>query len=77
MKLGTYTDLDIEKFVVNEWAFCALYLLLPFHILAQTPPAHAGYGSRGEIGVFGEYSNDSSHMLLGQARNRKLLDFGV
>lgn len=38
---------------------------------------HADYGSTAEIGVFGEYSNDSSHILIGQARNRKLLDFGV
>jgi hypothetical protein len=37
----------------------------------------APYARRNTLGVFTAYSPDSSHMLLGEAENRKLLDFGV
>jgi opacity protein-like surface antigen len=44
---------------------------------AQTSPEKPYYARVNTFGVFGAYSGDSSHMLLGSAENRKLLDFGV
>jgi len=35
------------------------------------------YGSRTVISVFADYSNDSSHMFLGQEQNRKIGGLGV
>jgi hypothetical protein len=56
-------------------ALFALLLSVPA-ALAQTKP-HALYYSRlNTVGFFGEYSNTSSHILLGVSRNRKLLNFG-
>lgn len=44
---------------------------------AQVKPAGYPYYSRlNTFGFFGEYSNDSSHMVLGYAEDRKLLNFG-
>jgi opacity protein-like surface antigen len=43
---------------------------------SQTAPVPAHYSRLNTFGVFGEYSNDSSHIILGTAENRKLLDFG-
>jgi len=43
----------------------------------QVQPAAYPYYSRvNTFGFFGEYSNDSSHMFLGFAEQRKLLNFG-
>jgi Lipid A 3-O-deacylase (PagL) len=44
---------------------------------AQTHPDNEYYAQGNTLGVFGAYSADSSHMLLGYAENRELLDFGV
>lgn len=45
---------------------------------AQIAPTVSPYYARNNtFSVFGAYSNDSSRMLLGNAENRKLLDFGV
>ena len=45
----------------------------PQAVIAKNP-----YFSRANsFGVFGAYSNDSSHILLGDAENRRLLSFGV
>lgn len=41
---------------------------------ARTQPFY--YSRLNSFGLFGEYSNNSSHILLGIAQNRKLLDFG-
>lgn len=43
--------------------------------LAQTETPFR-YTPKVELGAFAEYSNDSSHILLGQAEGRKLLNFG-
>lgn len=54
-----------------------LFLLLSVTAaLAQTRTGHTFYSRLNSFGFFGEYSNDSSHILLGSAQNRKLLDFG-
>lgn len=44
---------------------------------AQTSPEKPYYARTNTFGVFTAYSGDSSHMLLGDAENRKLLEFGV
>jgi opacity protein-like surface antigen len=44
---------------------------------AQSPESSPYYARRNTFGVFGAYSGDSSHMLLGSAENRRLLQFGV
>lgn len=46
-------------------------------ILAQSSRENALYIRRNTLGVFGAYSPNSSHMLLGDARNRELLNIGV
>ena len=65
-----------------------LFLVRPFLILlavtfvsiaarSQTPDANPYFARKNTFSVFGAYSNDSSHILLGLSENRKLLDFGV
>jgi len=44
---------------------------------AQAPADNTYYSRKNTFGFFGAYSGDSSHMLLGDAENRKLLEFGV
>lgn len=44
---------------------------------SQTQPRSEYYARRNTLGVFGAYSADSSHILLGYAENRELLDFGI
>lgn len=44
---------------------------------AQASPENPYYARVNTFGIFTAYSGDSSHMLLGAAQNRKLLDFGV
>ena len=56
-----------------------LFALLLFgsRAFSQVTPTNTNYYSRlNGFGLFGEYSNDSSHILIGYSRNRKLLDFG-
>jgi opacity protein-like surface antigen len=44
---------------------------------AQSPDANPFFARRNTFSFFSAYSNDSSHILLGYAENRKLLDFGA
>ena len=44
---------------------------------AQTRPDNPYYARKNTFGLFGAFSDDSSHILLGSADNRKLLDIGV
>jgi Lipid A 3-O-deacylase (PagL) len=53
----------------------ALLLSVPA-AFSQAAPDHPYYSRLNSFGIFGEYSNDSSHILLGYSQNRKLLDFG-
>lgn len=46
-------------------------------ILAQSKAASPYYARINSFGFFGAYSGDSSHILMGDAQNRKLLEFGV
>jgi len=45
--------------------------------MAQTAPEQPYYSRVNTFGVLAAYSNDSSHMLLGVAENRRLLNFGA
>ena len=45
--------------------------------VGQTKPENPLYARVNTFGVFGAYSGDSSHIVLGYAQNRKLLNFGV
>lgn len=45
--------------------------------MGQTKPENSFYSRVNVFGVFGAYSGDSSHILLGTAEQRKLLSFGV
>ncbi|MDR3736238.1 MAG: acyloxyacyl hydrolase [Acidobacteriaceae bacterium] len=57
--------------------FCAFCLsAFPYTVAQSAKPDAQSYVRRNSFGIFGEYSNDSSHMLLGQAENRKLLTVG-
>lgn len=44
---------------------------------AQTPPERVVYARRNTFGILAAYSPDSSHILLGVAERRKLLNIGV
>lgn len=56
-----------------------LFVALPFGpwrlSIAQSP--EQPFARRNSFGIVAAYSNDSSHMILGDAENRRLLDFGV
>jgi hypothetical protein len=60
---------------------CLLTLLIMARwngrISAQTRPETPDYARVNTLGVFGAYSPDSSHILLGVAENRELLEFGL
>src|ERR1700683_718255 len=56
--------------------FFALFLIAST-ALAQSWEATPFFARKNPLSVFGAYSNDSSHILLGYAENRKLLDFGA
>ncbi len=54
-------------------------LLVPFGpgLRAQKQPDSPFYARRNTFGFFTAYANDSSHMLLGNAENRKLFEVGA
>lgn len=55
-----------------------MMLLLPWRTAgAQTGNENRSYGRLNSFGVFAAYSGDSSHMILGVAEKRKLLNIGV
>lgn len=54
-----------------------LALLCASVAFSQSSPARPYYSRLNTFGLFGEYSNNSSHIALGLAQNRKLLDFGA
>jgi opacity protein-like surface antigen len=51
-------------------------LLCASAAFSQANRDHSFYSRLNTFGVFGEYSNDSSHIVLGLSQNRKLLDLG-
>jgi opacity protein-like surface antigen len=61
--------------------FCLLALLgsilMASTAVAQTQLESSYFARKNTFSFFGAYSNDSSHILMGQARYRKLVDFGA
>ena len=54
------------------------FLLIPvLSASAQTRNTSAYFAPENSLGIFGAYSNDSSHILLGDAEQRKLVLFGI
>lgn len=47
------------------------------HSFSQALPATPSYGAVNTFSIFSEYSNDSSHMLLGISQDRHLLNIGA
>lgn len=72
---------DREVRFTPRW-FLSLAVCLAFSVGITVVPAqtvtNSSYGARrNTIGIFGSYSPNSSHILLGAARDRRLLGFGV
>jgi opacity protein-like surface antigen len=63
----------------SSFRFLTLLILslLPASGWSQTAPAKDFYARANTFGIFTAYSNNSSHILLGNAENRKLLNIGV
>lgn len=61
---------------IRSLALLTLLLSVTGGAFSQTPPEPAYYSRLNTFGIFAEYSNDSSHIVVGSAENRKLLDFG-
>lgn len=64
-----------RSLVFPALAFATTSLLLAASSAAQS--ADQPYARRNSFGIIAAYSNDSSHILMGLAENRRLLDFGV
>ncbi|HUB28607.1 MAG TPA: acyloxyacyl hydrolase [Terracidiphilus sp.] len=61
-------------------AGCAyLFLFLPAHVVARAQSVSDGpfFARRQSFGIVAQYSNDSSHILIGQTEQRKILNLGV
>src|ERR1700689_5547398 len=61
---------------ICPFALLAAALCAP-HASAQSPTQSPYYARANTLGIFGAYSADSSHMLLGDAEHRMLLNIGV
>jgi hypothetical protein len=61
---------------ICSFAFLAA-MLGASHAFAQTGTDTSYYARANTLGVFGAYSPDSSHMLLGDAEHRMLLNIGI
>lgn len=53
-----------------------LLVMSALSAFSQTNPESPYYSRLNTFGLFGEYSSDSSHIVLGKAEQRKLLNFG-
>jgi opacity protein-like surface antigen len=58
-------------------AVLLIFILISANSLAQKVQEIPSFTRLNTFGAFGAYSNDSSHMLLGIAENRKLLSLGI
>ena len=54
-----------------------IFLLSASAACAQDAKGSPNFSRRNSFGVFGEYSNDSSHIFLGQAEQRRLVNAGI
>lgn len=62
---------------VSAFLFFAAVAMAAGSAWAQSPDASPFFARKNTFSFFSAYSNDSSHMLLGYADNRKLLDIGA
>jgi len=58
------------------FAACAA-LVLQTNVRAQKVTPETEYGRRNTFSVFADYSNDSSHIIIGQEENRKIAALGI
>src|SRR5580692_8606623 len=70
-------DFARKAIQVHRLAAFLLFLISASSMIAQTQPADGYFARKNTFSFFGAYSNDSSHILLGVAENRKLLDIGA
>jgi opacity protein-like surface antigen len=64
--------------VAHLWLFALIALIAGVATASSQAPADSPYYARtNTYSFFTAYSNDSSHILLGDAEQRKLLEFGV
>jgi opacity protein-like surface antigen len=70
---------SFQQAVSQVGPFLLLLALASITIAAwpQSPDANPFFARKNTFSIFSAYSNDSSHILLGYAENRKLLDFGA
>ena len=68
---------DSLKRQLRAFAVIAFFIFVATNTRAQVKSTESPYARRNTFGIFGAYSNDSSHMILGYAGNRKLLNIGV
>lgn len=67
-----------QNFPSRGHFFIVFILLCGFTEIGWAQPHSDGsYARVNTFAVFGSYSNDSSHILIGEAEQRKLLQFGV
>ncbi|HEY1805707.1 MAG TPA: acyloxyacyl hydrolase [Terracidiphilus sp.] len=77
--LPTYGSRLPHRFFFRFACLCLLLAGASFAARAQVlaSPGSSYFSRKNTFGVFGAYSPDSSHILLGYAENRKLVEFGV
>jgi len=63
--------------LVGSVLFLTAAIGVPAALTAQTTADNPAFARKNTFSVFSAYSNDSSHILMGIADNRRLLDFGV
>jgi hypothetical protein len=59
------------------WAFCLAILSASQAARGQDPPRSPYFARLQSFGVLAAYSNDSSHIVLGEAEQRRILNLGV
>jgi opacity protein-like surface antigen len=62
---------------IRSFIICLLPSIAIAASSAQSPNRDTPFARRNTIGIFAAYSNDSSHILAGEAEHRKLLEFGI
>jgi len=70
----------LSRTLGRRWLACGILLILcggERSARAQAQPVEPYFSRKNTFGFLAAYSNDSSHILMGQAENRKLLNFGA
>src|SRR5580698_4780057 len=55
----------------------AIFLVVAGHGQGVKANSYAEYGAKNTFSVFADYSNDSSHIFIGQEQNRKIVGLGA